>query len=105
MSATTPTSVHCNMKMMHKYVVNELSLNWAGVCKHLGYSPDDFRHANEKKSIIAVLEYWISVGKREGRPKTWTMFAAEVLSSNQHPTVTTVICESLRREGIHIGEL
>ena len=86
-------------------MATKLSPYWAGVCEHLGYPPDNFRRVNEKKSVIAVLEYWISVGEREGRPKTWTMFAAEVLSNNQHPTVSNEICDSLRREGIMICEL
>ena len=73
------------------------------MCQHLGYSLDDFRRENDKESVIAVLEYWISVGEREGRPKTWPMFAAEVLSII-HSTVTTEICDTLRREGIIIGE-
>ena len=106
MSSATPThDQQCSIRIIRKCVVTKLSPYWAGVCEHLGYPPGNFKCATDKKSVIAVLEYWINVGEREGRPKTWSMFAAEVLSNNQHPTVSTEICESLRREGIHIGEL
>ena len=74
------------------------------MCQQLGYSPDDCRRANNKKSVIAVLENWINDGEKEGRPKTWSMFAEEILS-NIDPAVPNDICDSLRSEGIHIGEL
>ena len=74
------------------------------MCQCLGYSPDGFRRASDKKSVIAVLEHWINDGERVGRPKTWSMFAEEILS-NIDPTVPNDICDSLRSEGIHIGEL
>ena len=102
--AATPTHGQCSIRIIHKCVATKLSPHWSVVCRCLGYSPDCFRRASDKKSVIAVMEHWINDGDRMGRPKTWSMFAEEILS-NINPTVAREICNSLQREGVHIGEL
>ena len=103
MLAATPTSSYCNMKMMRKCVVTKLSPHWTVVCQHLGYSPADFRQGNDKKNLIAVLEHWIGAGERKGKPRTWLMFAEAL--NNINPSMSGEICDSLRSEGIPVGEL
>ena len=77
------------------------------MCQHLGYSPDDFIRESDKNSdkkrVIAVMEYWISAAEKEGYPKTWSMFAEEILHIID-PTMSSEICDSLRSEGIHLSE-
>ena len=102
--AATSTLSCCSMKVMRKHVVTKLSPHWKAVCHQLSYPPDNFTCGNNKKSVIAVLEKWISVAERGGQPKTWHMFGEEVLSNIDH-CVSDAICADLKKnEGICIGE-
>ena len=102
--ADTPTDSQCNIKLMHKYVMNKLAPYWRMVCHHLGYSVTGFVRQNNKKSITAVLEHWITTGEKEGRPKTWSMFIGVLSDVNELSAVSSEICDSLIKAGVCIGE-
>ena len=101
--ATTPTTDHCTMKVMRRTVANKLATYWQVVCQHLGYTPQQFRRENDKKSLIAVLECWVAAGEREGRPKTWPQFISVITDINS--SISGEICDSLRTKGVWTGEL
>ena len=65
-----------DMKTMYKYVVSKLSPYWTTVGDYLEYSVverNSFRGANNNKSLVTLLENWISTNNGRG-PKTWSAF-------------------------------
>ena len=61
---------------MYKHVVSKLSPYWTTVGDYLEYSVverNSFRAANNNKSLIALLEDWISTDNGR-KPKTWSTF-------------------------------
>ena len=70
------------------------------MCHHLGYSATEFKQENNKKSLIAVLEHWITTGG----PKTWLMFIEVLSDVNELSAVTSDICSELNKAGVCIGE-
>ena len=100
----TPTNSQCSIKIMRKYVVDKLAPHWSVVCHHLGYSNAEFRQDSPKRSLVAVLEHWITTGVKEGRPRTWSMFIEVLSDVNELSAITGVICSELNKAGVCTGE-
>ena len=75
-SPSSSSEAQLDMKTMYKCVVSKLSPYWKTVGDYLEYSVverNNFRSANDNKSLTALLENWISTDN--GRmPKTWSTF-------------------------------
>ena len=100
----TPTNSQCSIKIMRRCVVDKLAPYWIMVCHHLGYSDAEFRQDSPKRSLIAVLEHWITTGVKEGRPRTWSMFIEVLSDANELSAVTSVIYSELNKAGVCTGE-
>ena len=109
-----PIEKECDMKTMHKYVVNKLAPHWTTVGDYLEYSVRErngFKGADDKKSLIALLENWI--GTDSGmKPKTWSTFIRVLTELDQDFSISVgnEICARLESElsitvGISSGKL
>ena len=91
---------------MYKCAVSKLAPYWRTVGDYLEYSVvqrNGFRNADNdnKKSLVAVLENWISTNN--GRePKTWPTFIKVLWELDQDLSISvgSEICASLEREGV-----
>ena len=94
-----PTEGKCDMKTMYKCVVSKLTPYWTTVGDYLEYSVrerNNFKGADNKRSLVAVLENWI--GTNNGRqPKTWSTFTTVLMELDQDLgiSVGSEICASL----------
>ena len=111
---TLPIEKKCDMKLMHKYVVSKLAPYWTTVGDYLEYSVHErnaFEGADNKKSLVAVLENWITTDNGR-QPKTWLTFIGVLMELDQDLSisVSSEICARLERElsssvSISIGKL
>ena len=90
------------MKTMYKYVVNKLAPHWTTVGDYLEYSVHErngFKGADDKKSLIALLENWISTDSGM-KPKTWSTFIGVLMELYQDLSISVCneICARLERE-------
>ena len=78
------------MKTMYRCVVKKLAPYWTTVGGYLEYSVRErnaFEGANDKKSLVAVLENWI--GTDNGRqPKTWSTFIRVLIELDQDLSIS-----------------
>jgi len=96
-----------NMKLMHKYIVSNLSKHWGALSDFLEYPTSvkkTFSRPNPWDSMMLLLEDWISTDNGR-KPKTWEVFI-EVLNElgevEGQPVlnITRWIVQCLLQEGV-----
>ena len=91
----------CDIRTMY-CVVNNLAPYWQTVGDYLEYGMhkrNSFKRETDKKSIIAVLEDWISTNNGRG-PKTWATFTKVLreLDDDLSISVGSETCTKLEKE-------
>ena len=96
-----------NMKLIHKYIVSNLSEHWGALSDFLEYPTavkKTFSRPNPRDSMKLLLEDWISTDNGR-KPKTWEVFI-EVLNelgeAEGQPVlnITRWIVQCLLQEGV-----
>ena len=99
-----PVERKCDMKTMYKCGVKKLAPYWITVADFLDYGvaeKSSFRCNDNKDSLVAVLENWITTDN--GRePKTWSTFAKVLTEVDEDQSISLghEICVKLLNIGV-----
>jgi len=100
-----------SMRLMHKFVVNNLANYWSEIADFLEYPLDlkrSFYHDDPNKAIKALLEDWI-ISDNGRKPKTWSTFVQVLKETGQSEgqpvaDITGWVIYSLQQEGVVEGK-
>ena len=99
-----PVEWNCDIKTMYKCGVKKLAPYWITVADFLDYGVTEksiFRCDDDKDSLVALLENWITTNNGRG-PKTWSTFAKVLTEVDEDQSISLghEICVKLLNLGV-----